>query len=1054
MSCGPHGDHNQTIFSPVTPHFFTIILEETLQENKLRIPQKFVRKYGESLSNSVFVKLSCGSKWKMELKEQDNKIWFKKGWPDFAKHYALKRGSMLIFRYEGNSEFHAFIFDASTVEIEYPSISVDVDKSNVDLELQSPKEKVVEDDYVEILDDLSPCPKRKEKSPLPCPQPHKIMRTGPTGKTQSNSAGPNECELERKPDLLPNSDKDKSTSTTYEIDEIIRHMETHMYRSEKVATLQKAIDFKSTRPFFKVIMQPSYIYGSHLDFPHDFAKRHLNNKSKDAILIVPTGGRKTWSVNYTFIERENTIIARFQSGWISFSRDNNLEVGDVCVFVLLESTMTTFRVVTFHLNGNSKSPISQAHEGGAIQEEAEEDLTNETLPVGAINDEIGNPSSLESVPAKQESGCMSTPSKTSQHQLTSTERARILDSIPFKSERPFFKTLMQPSYVGSKTDQLPLPLNFVTTYIKTQGYVVLSVPNGRSWYAELRMTPPGFSYSVARLCKGWPEFVNDNNLKVGDVCIFKLLDRDEISFEVSIVRFSEYDCLQWSQDECATRPSGGTINDEIGEPSSLDSFPAKQSSGCMFTPWKTMTYAEKSRVLNSIPFESERPFCKVVMQQTYVGFNCRQLKLPLNFVSKYVKTEGYVLLSVPNGRSWNVELKITLGRNSEAKLFTGWSEFASDNNLKVGDVCIFKLLDRPAVSFEVFITRFPEYDCQLWSQGGCATRPSGGSLNDEIGEPSSLDSFPAKQASGCMFTPWKTMTHAEKSRVLDSIPFESERPFCKVVMHQTYVGFNCRQLRLPLNFVTTYVKTEGYVVLSVPNGRSWNVELKITRGRNSEAKLFTGWPEFASGNYLKVSDVCIFKLLDRPAVSFEVFIARFPEYDCQLWSQGECSTRPSGGVINDEIGEASSLDNFPAKQATRRMSTPSKRSVKAGILDSIHFISERPFCKVLMQSIYVGRNCKLLQLPLNFVMTYIKTQGDVVLSVPDGRSWNVELRITPPSGSNCVTTLDKGWPEFANDNNLKVGDVCIFKLLDRPETSLEVSIVRFAQYDCNQLIIL
>ena len=74
-----------------------------------RIPQKFVRKYGETFSNSVFVKLACGSKWKMELTEQDNKIWFENGWLDFAKHYALKRGSMLIFRYEGNSEFHAFI---------------------------------------------------------------------------------------------------------------------------------------------------------------------------------------------------------------------------------------------------------------------------------------------------------------------------------------------------------------------------------------------------------------------------------------------------------------------------------------------------------------------------------------------------------------------------------------------------------------------------------------------------------------------------------------------------------------------------------------------------------------------------------------------------------------------------------------------------------------------------------------------------------------------------------------------------------------------------------
>ena len=128
------------------------------------------------------MKLPCGSKWKMELRKHENKIWLEKGWPDFAKHYSIKRGSMLVFRYEGNSEFHAVIFDTSTVEIDYPSIPVHFDNPDIDLELQALKEVVVEDDFVEILDGLSPCPKAREKSSLPCSQPHKKMRTSPTGK--------------------------------------------------------------------------------------------------------------------------------------------------------------------------------------------------------------------------------------------------------------------------------------------------------------------------------------------------------------------------------------------------------------------------------------------------------------------------------------------------------------------------------------------------------------------------------------------------------------------------------------------------------------------------------------------------------------------------------------------------------------------------------------------------------------------------------------------------------------------------------------------------------
>ncbi|PON38482.1 B3 DNA binding domain containing protein [Parasponia andersonii] len=137
---------NQPIVSSGTPHFFKIILEDTLQENKLRIPRKFVVNYGETLSDSVFVKLPCGSKWKMKLTKEDNNVWLDKGWADLAKHYALKRGSMLIFRYEGNSEFNATRFDTSTVEIDYPPRPVEFDKFDVDLELQAHEEEVSQDE--------------------------------------------------------------------------------------------------------------------------------------------------------------------------------------------------------------------------------------------------------------------------------------------------------------------------------------------------------------------------------------------------------------------------------------------------------------------------------------------------------------------------------------------------------------------------------------------------------------------------------------------------------------------------------------------------------------------------------------------------------------------------------------------------------------------------------------------------------------------------------------------------------------------------------------------
>ena len=76
--------------------------------------------------------------------------------------------------------------------------------------------------------------------------------------------------------------------------------------------------------------------------------------------------------------------------------------------------------------------------------EPEEILKNKTQSGGAINDETSKPSSLDYLPAKQACGCVPTPWK----------RTSMLERVPFESEKPFFKVLMRPSYVGSHTSHI------------------------------------------------------------------------------------------------------------------------------------------------------------------------------------------------------------------------------------------------------------------------------------------------------------------------------------------------------------------------------------------------------------------------------------------------------------------------------------------------------------------------------------------------------------------------------------------------------------------------
>jgi uncharacterized phage-like protein YoqJ len=59
-------------------------------------------------------------------------------------------------------------------------------------------------------------------------------------------------------------------------------------------------------------------------------------------------------------------------------------------------------------------------------------------------------------------------------------------------------------------------------------------------------------------------------------------------------------------------------------------------------------------------------------------------------------------LFVDQERTWNVNLKIKL--NKQFTLVDGWNKFCADNNLKLGDVCVFILNKcKGTVSFQVVI---------------------------------------------------------------------------------------------------------------------------------------------------------------------------------------------------------------------------------------------------------------------------------------------------------------------------------------------------------------
>ncbi|KAK9993955.1 hypothetical protein SO802_023658 [Lithocarpus litseifolius] len=87
----------------------------------LRLPEKFVREYGNKLSNVATLTAPNGSIWQVRLEKANNNIWFRGGWRDFVDYHSINYGYFLVFKYKGNSKFHVLVFDMTATEIEYPS---------------------------------------------------------------------------------------------------------------------------------------------------------------------------------------------------------------------------------------------------------------------------------------------------------------------------------------------------------------------------------------------------------------------------------------------------------------------------------------------------------------------------------------------------------------------------------------------------------------------------------------------------------------------------------------------------------------------------------------------------------------------------------------------------------------------------------------------------------------------------------------------------------------------------------------------------------------------
>ncbi|XP_010667920.3 B3 domain-containing protein Os03g0212300 [Beta vulgaris subsp. vulgaris] len=297
------------------PYFFKIIVSPFTQKLNLRIPVEFVKKYGRHLSDIIYLSVPNSEQpWKVQLERTDNNDMFLgKGWQDLMEFYNMMFGHFLLFRFDGGSQsqFHVIIFDKSATEIDYPMRKVSCAmKRKYDLKNKVVEEESEEDDIsIEILDEFSP----------------KLKQVKTTVSLDSSAIDDVEC----------SSYKSKGN------DKISVDM-----RQKK---LKRKLDaFVSSYPHFKSIMYPSHVtYKYKLAVPSSHASIYFSSKCKEIILNGPNG--KSYSVR-VYVGKK---ITELLNGWKSFVLDNDLQVGDACIFELINKnsrSKNAYKVSIFRIS--------------------------------------------------------------------------------------------------------------------------------------------------------------------------------------------------------------------------------------------------------------------------------------------------------------------------------------------------------------------------------------------------------------------------------------------------------------------------------------------------------------------------------------------------------------------------------------------------------------------------------------------------------------------------------------------------------------------------------
>uniref|UniRef100_A0ACD6A3D5 Uncharacterized protein n=1 Tax=Avena sativa TaxID=4498 RepID=A0ACD6A3D5_AVESA len=350
-------------------------------QHEMIIPEEFVRRLKGEIPGEIKLETRNGYSYTIGVCKNEKNFVLTVGWVQFVKNFDLQMGDSIILRYNGNSQFNLIIFDKLGRE---KALSVVVDallhneqerstEATETVNRSHGQHQSMQMQSTEAVDhfhpmQMQPSGKTVNRSPMQPPpmkrqrrlrrdQSSQVQETTLTSSFSVSSGDSFSSEdghgLHSVPGYNYVVGKKTNLSSVQKKqlnDGYIATRRTKLTSVQEEQVKEKVQSMHTDTPIFVAVMCKINVVSPFvLTVPNFYAQKYLGDEQS----VVLQHGGETWKVRFCGRQRESLNDRRFESGWQKFVQDNNLKMGNICLFERLGNQRCTLKVHIIRVNDGS-----------------------------------------------------------------------------------------------------------------------------------------------------------------------------------------------------------------------------------------------------------------------------------------------------------------------------------------------------------------------------------------------------------------------------------------------------------------------------------------------------------------------------------------------------------------------------------------------------------------------------------------------------------------------------------------------------------------------------